>query len=101
VGWALFRLAGPWVTARANGVPLSLLELFGMRMRGSDVDLIVATAVTLTKLGEPVVLSEIEVAYLSAPNHSRNLTELMRSVRPQLVARLELEAKAREARRAP
>ena len=101
MGWGLFRLAGPWVTARANGVPLSLPELIGMRMRDSDADLIVATAVTLTKLGEPVALSEIEVAYLSTPNHARNLTELMRSVRPHLVARLESEVKAREARRAP
>jgi len=35
------------------------------------------------------------VAYLSLPDTQRSLTELMRSVRPQLVARLEAEAKSR------
>jgi hypothetical protein len=69
-----------------------------MRMRGTDADLIVATAVTLTKLGEPVALSEIEIAYLSMPDHQRTPAELMRNVRPQLVARLEAEAQARVGR---
>ena len=93
VAWGLFRLAGPWVMAHASGVPLSLAELLGMRMRSSDAGLIVATAAALSKLGEPVTVFELEVAYLSLPDAERNLTELMRSVRPQLVARLEREAK--------
>ncbi len=98
VGWALLRLTGPWVNAKANGIPLSLLDLIGMRLRRTDAGLLVNTAVVLQRLGESVELSELEVAYLSLPENKQDLTELMRSVRPQLTARLEAEAQARAAR---
>ena len=98
VGWALLRLTGPWVNAKANGVPLSLLDLIGMRLRSTDAGLLVNAAVVLQRLGEPVELSELEVAYLSLPENKHDLTELMRSVRPQLTARLEAKAQARAAR---
>ena len=95
VGWAVLRLTGPWVNARMNKLPLSLLELIGMRLRGSDAGLIVTTAVALNRLGESVAISELEVAYLSLPDTQRSLTDLMRGVRPHLVARLETEAQSR------
>jgi uncharacterized protein YqfA (UPF0365 family) len=97
LGWSLLRLTGPWLNARVNGIPLSLPELIGMRMRRSDAGLIVTTAVALSRLGEPAKVSELELAYLSLPDNQRNLTELMRSVRPKLTARLDAEARSRAA----
>ena len=84
--------------AQSQGVQLSLLELVGMRMRRSDASLIVATAAALKKLDESVPIFELEVAYLSLPESQHTLTELMRSVRPQLVSRLESELKSRAPR---
>jgi uncharacterized protein YqfA (UPF0365 family) len=98
LAWVLLRLAGPWIMAQSQGVQLSLLELVGMRMRRSDASLIVATAAALKKLDESVSISELEVAYLSLPESQHTLTELMRSVRPHLVARLESELKSRAPR---
>jgi uncharacterized protein YqfA (UPF0365 family) len=98
LAWVLLRLAGPWMLAQGSGIRLSLSELVGMRMRRSDASLIVATAATLHKLGESVSIPELEAAYLSLPHNQRSLTELMRSVRPQLVTRLEAEAKSRASR---
>jgi hypothetical protein len=69
-----------------------------MRIRGSDAELIVATAIALNKCGEPVSLIDLEAAYLSLPDTQHNLTEMMRSVRPQLVTRLEADVQARAAR---
>jgi len=98
VVWSVFRLTGPWIMAKANGIPLSLAELVGMRMRGSDAGLIVATAAALSKLGEPVSVIDLEVAYLSLPDTRRTVTEIMRNVRPQLVTRLEADVQSRAAR---
>ena len=97
VGWASLRLLGPWINARVNNIPLSLPELIGMRMRGSDAGLIVTTAVALSRLGEHVPVIELEVAYMAVPPTQRTITEIMRDVRPKLVARLEAEAKSRAA----
>jgi uncharacterized protein YqfA (UPF0365 family) len=98
--WILLRVAGPWFMAYANGIPMSLIQLVGMGIRRSDAGLIVATATTLSKLGETVSLIDLEVAYLSLPDTQHNVTEMMRSVRPQLVARLEADVQARAARAA-
>jgi uncharacterized protein YqfA (UPF0365 family) len=98
VGWAFLRLVGPWMNARVNSIPLSLPELIGMRMRGSDAGLIVTTAVVLSRLGERVPVVELEASYMAVPRTQRTISEIMRGVRPQLVARLEEEAKSRAPR---
>jgi uncharacterized protein YqfA (UPF0365 family) len=43
LAWWLFRVLGPWVMARASGVPLSMTTVVGMRMRRTDAGLIAAT----------------------------------------------------------
>jgi uncharacterized protein YqfA (UPF0365 family) len=98
--WILLRLTGPWIMAYANGIPMTLIELVGMGIRGSDAGLIVATAIALSKFGEPVSLIDLEAAYLSLPDTQHNVTEMMRSVRPRLVTRLEADLQARAAQAA-
>ena len=43
-GWLILRLLAPWFMARATGVPISLVQIFGMRMRGSDPALIITAS---------------------------------------------------------
>jgi uncharacterized protein YqfA (UPF0365 family) len=93
--WWLLRVLSPWLMARASGVPLSMMQVVGMRMRRSDAGLIAATAIAFSKLGEEVPVLELEVAYLTLPESQRTMTDLMRSVRPELVAQLEARAKLR------
>lgn len=95
--WGILRLLGPWIMARASGVPLSMAEALGMRMRHTDVDMVVGTAIAFHKVGEPVSLLELEAAYMALPENRRTMTDLMRSVRPQVVANLEAKAKLRPA----
>jgi uncharacterized protein YqfA (UPF0365 family) len=95
VVWVLFRLLGPWVVAWATGAPVSLIQVFGMRMRGSDPALIVTALNTLTRLGERVSPMDVEVAYLTLPVNQRNLGALLRAVRPDVMARLEVESRTR------
>jgi hypothetical protein len=72
-----------------------MMTVVGMRMRRTDAGLIAATAIALSKLGQPVPVLELEVAYLSLPEGQRTMTDLMRSVRPKLVTELEARAKLR------
>ena len=96
-GWLILRLLAPWFMARATGVPISLVQIFGMRMRGSDPALIITASNTLTRFGEAVSPIDLEAAYLGLPEDQRNLGALLRSVRPALMARLLDEARTHEA----
>ena len=51
--------------------------------------LVVGTATAFTKVGEPVSLVELEAAYMALPDSRRTMGDLMRSVRPRVVADLE------------
>jgi uncharacterized protein YqfA (UPF0365 family) len=95
--WFVFRLLGPWMAAWATGTPVSLLQVLGMRMRGSDPGLIVATLDTIAKLGETAPpVEEVEAAYLGLPVDQRNISALIRATRPSLMARLEADVRARD-----
>lgn len=95
--WFGFRLLGPRIAAWATGAPVSLLQVFGMRMRGSDPSLIVVALNTFARLGETVPAAEVESAYLGLPVDQRNLTALIRATRPSVMARLEADLRARQA----
>jgi uncharacterized protein YqfA (UPF0365 family) len=95
--WFAFRLLGPWIAAWATGAPVSLVQLFGMRMRGSDPALIVVALNTFAKVGETVPPAEVEAAYLGLPSDQRNLSALIRATRPNVMARLEADIRARQA----
>lgn len=99
VVWFALRLLTPWLAATAGGAPVSLRQIFGMRVRGSDPGLIVAALNAFVKLGEPVPPEEVEAACLGLPVEQRNLAALVRATRPDLVARLEADLRARRAER--
>jgi uncharacterized protein YqfA (UPF0365 family) len=95
--WFVFRLLSPWIAASATGAPVSLVQVFGMRMRGSDPGLIVVALNTLAKLGETVPAAEVEAAYLGLPADQRNLSALIRATRPSVMTRLEADLRTRQA----
>jgi uncharacterized protein YqfA (UPF0365 family) len=72
-----------------------VVEALGMRLRHTDVNMIVGAAIALHKVGEPVSLLDLEAAYMALPDNRRTMTDLMRSVRPQAAASLESMAKQR------
>jgi uncharacterized protein YqfA (UPF0365 family) len=92
--WFLFRLLSPWAMAQAGGTPISLVEILGMRLRGSDPVLIVSALNVLRRVGETASPSEVEVTYLGLPADQRKLDALLRALRPEVVARLEADARA-------
>ena len=64
---ALFMFAsifGPWLQAFLAGVPLSLLQVVGMRLRRTDVRTVVRALIMATQAGTPVPSIEMERAYL-------------------------------------
>ena len=90
--WFVFRLLSPWIAAWATGAPVSLVQVFGMRMRGSDPGLIVVAMNTFAKVGETTPpVEEVEAAYLGLPVDQRNLSALIRATRPSVMARLEAD----------
>jgi uncharacterized protein YqfA (UPF0365 family) len=95
--WLLLRLLGPWLLARAAGGPISLLQVFGMRMRGSDPRVIVGAWNALRQLGEDVPLADIEAAYLGLPPAQRVVGAVVLAVRPGLAQRGGQEGRVRQA----
>jgi uncharacterized protein YqfA (UPF0365 family) len=64
---ALFMLArvfAPWIRAYTSGVPLSVLQIIGMRLRKTDVQAVLGALVTATQAGAPVSCADMERAYL-------------------------------------
>jgi uncharacterized protein YqfA (UPF0365 family) len=95
--WLLLRLLGPWLLARAAGGPISLLQVFGMRMRGSEPRVIVGAWNALRQLGEDVPLADIEAAYLGLPPTQRAVGAVVLAVRAGLAKRSGQEGRARQA----
>jgi uncharacterized protein YqfA (UPF0365 family) len=95
--WLLFRLLGPWLLARAAGAPVSVVQIFGMRMRGSDPRAIVGAWNSLRQLGHDVPLAELETAYLGLPPTQRDANSVLFAVRPELLKRSGPESRVRQA----
>jgi uncharacterized protein YqfA (UPF0365 family) len=54
----------PWFQALMAGVPLSIIEILGMRFRKTDVKAVVKTLIMASQAGAPLSSSEVERAYL-------------------------------------
>jgi uncharacterized protein YqfA (UPF0365 family) len=77
-------LAAPWMRAFMSGVPISIIQLIGMRLRGVPPNLIVDSLVTLVHRGHPFdrrLCSQAESLYLAqrsliqSPEHLADLLE--------------------------
>jgi uncharacterized protein YqfA (UPF0365 family) len=95
--WLLLGLLGPWLLARAAGGPITLVQVFGMRMTGADPRVIVGAWNVLRQLGEDVPVVEIEAAYLGLPPTQRDIGTLVLAVRPGLRNRDGQEGRVRQA----
>ncbi len=60
----LASVLGPWLQAFMAGVPLSLLQILGMRLRRTNVRSVVQALIMATQAGVPVPCVEMERAYL-------------------------------------
>ncbi|MBY0459735.1 MAG: flotillin-like FloA family protein [Gemmataceae bacterium] len=54
-----------WIQALLTGVPISLLDIVGMRLRRSPAEVIVHAAIVLRHRGTPVPAAEVERCYLA------------------------------------
>lgn len=64
---ALFTMAKiftPWLQAFLAGVPISVIQIVGMRLRKVDVRVVVRSLIMATQAGVPVPSIEMERAYL-------------------------------------
>ena len=66
--FSLASVAPVWLQARSSGVELSLLQLFGIKLRGLDPLTMVEALVTLNKAGVTADMSSLEAHVLAGGN---------------------------------
>jgi len=60
----LAKVFAPWLQAFMAGVPISVPQIIGMRLRKVDVRVVVRSLIMATQAGVPVPSVEMERAYL-------------------------------------
>lgn len=75
----VFALAlfAPWVRSLLSGAPISMINLLGMRIRGTPVRLIGEAYVELTHRGAAVTVTDVERVYLANRSRVRNARDLV------------------------
>lgn len=58
------KVFSPWLQAFLAGVPISVMQIVGMRLRKVDVRVVVRSLIMATQAGVPVPSVEMERAYL-------------------------------------
>ncbi|MDY0167601.1 MAG: flotillin-like FloA family protein [Thermoguttaceae bacterium] len=58
------RLFTPWFQATMSGVRLSVYDIIGMRLRGTDVKAVIQALVMAHHAGAPLSVTEVERAFL-------------------------------------
>lgn len=58
------KVFSPWLQAFLAGVPISLIQIVGMRLRKVDVRVVIRSLIMATQAGVPVPSIEMERAYL-------------------------------------
>jgi len=71
-----FSVVRVWIQGLTSGVPVSIFEIIGMRLRRSPPALIVHAAVILHHRGEKVPVAEIERCCLGFGNSQTNANDL-------------------------
>lgn len=72
---------GLWISAIASGVPVSLFNLIGMRLRGVVPHAIINPAIMAYKGGLPISLQALESHYLAGGNVARVVSALIAAQR--------------------
>ena len=76
----LLLLVRPWLRAALNAVPVSLLHIVAMRLRGNPPMLLVDAYIALNRAGRSVTISDVEKVYIDNRNWvstSNDLAELV------------------------
>lgn len=60
----LGKVFTPWIRSYLSGVPLSVFQIIGMRLRKTDVQAVLRALVMAAQAGAPVSSIEMERAYL-------------------------------------
>lgn len=58
------KVFSPWLQAFTAGVPISVMQIVGMRLRKVDVRVVIRALIMATQAGVPVPSIEMERAYL-------------------------------------
>jgi uncharacterized protein YqfA (UPF0365 family) len=72
--FSVFRL---WIQALLSGVPVSVFEIIGMRLRRTPATLIIHAAIVLAQRGRKITPKQIESVYLGYGQGIMTATELV------------------------
>jgi uncharacterized protein YqfA (UPF0365 family) len=70
-----------WIKAITSGVPISLIRIIGMKLRGNPTELLIDAHIILTKQQSSATLDETEYTYMENRNRVRSSDDLIRLVR--------------------
>ena len=70
-----------WLRARVNGVPVSMMQIIGMRLRGNPPKFLVDAYVRMIQSGEKISITEVELAFMANKNKSMDINTLVQLVR--------------------
>jgi uncharacterized protein YqfA (UPF0365 family) len=76
--FSIFRI---WVRAVAAGVPIPLLRVLAMRLRGNPAQLLIDAHILLTKAGVVSSFDETESIFMQNRNRVRTAEDLVRLVK--------------------
>ncbi len=79
-----FIPVGLWISARAAGVKVSILNLFGMRLRRVTPSRIVNPQIKATKAGLDLSINKLEAHYLAGGNVDRVVNALIAAQRAEI-----------------
>ena len=76
-----------WFKAFFSGAPVRLIDVIGMRLRGTPIDLVIKTYIAFRKRDQQIALADIEVCCLAHPSTTSNQEALMTTVEEMLEKR--------------
>ena len=71
----------PWLGARFSGVPVPMMQIIGMRLRGNPPKLLVNAYIALIRAGEKISVAEVEATYMTHRNEAKDIVTLVQLVR--------------------
>jgi uncharacterized protein YqfA (UPF0365 family) len=78
-----FTLMRYWIMTVLTGGKVSLMQLIGMRLRGTPLAIVIPAYIALIQSGHPVIVEEVEQTYLRFPGQIGNATDLIEKLKHQ------------------
>jgi uncharacterized protein YqfA (UPF0365 family) len=80
----MYLALAPWFRCFLSGAPITLVQLVGMRLRGTPVKMITDAAVALVQSGHSVSCHQVERAYLANRHRIMTMADLLEIVKKDL-----------------